>query len=152
VKKIVPILVGVSGLALAVLFPVPDVWAQSEQVESLRGPVQLEETGPPHAAETQSTEDGGFARAYRQQPPLIPHEFDPNGIDATTNQCLGCHDWPNNAQMGAPKVSETHYADRDGVARNQVSGARWFCTQCHVPQAAEQPLVENTFKSAAEVE
>lgn len=151
-KKIVPILVGVSGLALAVLFPVPDLWAQSEKVESLRGPVQLGETGPPPAAEKQITEDGGFARAYRQQPPLIPHEFDPNGIDSTTNQCLGCHDWPNNADVGAPKVSETHYVDRDGVALDRVARARWFCTQCHVPQTAELPLVGNTFKSAAEVD
>jgi cytochrome c-type protein NapB len=152
VKKIVPILIGVSGLALAVLFPAPDIRAQSGTVESLRGPVLLKETSPPPAEETQSTGQGRFARSYRQQPPLIPHEFDPYGIDANTNQCLGCHDWPNNTDVGAPKVSETHYLDRNGVALDRVSGARWFCTQCHVPQAAERPLVENTFKSSAEVE
>ena len=27
-----------------------------------------------------------------------------------------------------------------------VSARRYFCTQCHVPQADAQPLVENTFK------
>lgn len=151
-KKIVPILVGVSGLALAVLFVAPDVSAQSEKVESLRGPVLLEETSPAPAAEEQSIQDGSFARAYRQQPPLIPHEIDPDGIDAKANQCLGCHDWPYNVDVGAPKVSETHYVDRDGIALDRVARARWFCTQCHVPQAAERPLVENTFKSAAEVE
>ncbi|MDH3596117.1 MAG: nitrate reductase cytochrome c-type subunit [Rhodospirillales bacterium] len=151
-KKIVPILVGVSGLALAVLFVAPEVSAQSEKVESLRGPVLLEETNPAPAVEKQSTQDGGFARAYRQQPPLIPHEIDPYGIDAKANQCLGCHDWPYNADVGAPKVSETHYVDRNGVALDRVARARWFCTQCHVPQAAERPLVENSFKSAAEIE
>jgi cytochrome c-type protein NapB len=152
VKKIVPMLVGVSGLALVTLFLAPDTWAQTEKVESLRGPVLLEETNPAPAAEKQSTVEGRFARAYRQQPPLIPHEFDPGGIDAKANQCLGCHDWPYNADVGAPKVSETHYVDRDGVALDRVARSRWFCTQCHVPQAAARPLVENTFKSAAEVE
>ncbi len=58
----------------------------------------------------------------------------------------------NNASIGAPKVSETHYLDRNGVALDQVARSRWFCKQCHVPQADARPLVDNTFKSAAEVE
>jgi cytochrome c-type protein NapB len=112
----------------------------------------LQETSQPPELGKPATADGGLARAYRQQPPLIPHEIEGYEIDLKANQCLGCHDWPNNAGVGAPKVSETHYLDRNGVALDQVARSRWFCTQCHVPQADARPLVDNTFKSAAEVE
>lgn len=42
--------------------------------------------------------------------------------------------------------------NRDGVALDQVTRSRWFCTQCHVPQDNARPLVRNRFKSAVEVE
>ena len=38
--------------------------------------------------------------------------------------------------------------NRDGVALDQVSRARWFCTQCHVPQEDTKPLVQNIFQPA----
>jgi cytochrome c-type protein NapB len=151
VKILLPILAGVTGLVLASLVQAPDLRAQSAKVESLRGPVQLQDTSPPPELGKPAA-DASVARAYRQQPPLIPHEIEGYDVDLKANQCLGCHDWPNNASVGAPKVSETHYLDRNGVALDQVSRARWFCNQCHVPQADARPLVENTFKSAAEVE
>jgi cytochrome c-type protein NapB len=151
VKRTRPILAGVTGLVLAVLLQAPDLLAQSTKVESLRGAVRLQETSPPPEVGKPAAK-GGLARAYRQQPPLIPHEIEGYQIDLSANQCLGCHDWPNNASAGAPKVSETHYLNRNGVALDQVARSRWFCNQCHVPQAAARPLVDNTFKSAAELE
>lgn len=87
-------------------------------------------------------------KAYRQQPPLIPHRVDKVEVDLKVNQCLRCHDWPYNTQEGAPKVSETHYVDRQGTRLDQIAGNRWFCQQCHVPQADAPPLVGNSFRPA----
>jgi cytochrome c-type protein NapB len=93
-------------------------------------------------------ESGRVARNYRQQPPVIPHRIDRYEIDVKVNQCLRCHDWPNNVQENAPMVSATHYLDRDGNKLDHVSSNRWFCVQCHVPQADAKPLVENNFQPA----
>ncbi|SNS51730.1 nitrate reductase cytochrome c-type subunit [Tropicimonas sediminicola] len=87
-----------------------------------------------------------FNREYRQQPPLIPHSIDQYQIDLRANQCLSCHDWTNAGDRGAPTLSMTHYLDRDGNEMDHVAGTRWFCNQCHVPQANAPELVENTFE------
>ena len=47
--------------------------------------------------------------------------------------------------MRAIAISPTHYVDRDGHQLADVSPRRFFCTQCHVPQADAKPLVTNTF-------
>lgn len=124
--------------------------AQEKQIQSLRGAVGLDETNPAPDLHKQQTGDR-FQRAYRQQPPLIPHPIDKYQINLKVNQCLRCHDWPYNAQENAPKVSETHYIDRNGVALDRVASTRWFCTQCHVPQASASALVPNSFKSTVDV-
>lgn len=142
----------VGSAALIALFLATGTAAQSGKLYSLRGDVPLTQTGPAPAETKQSTGSGMFGRAYRQQPPLVPHEIDDFEIDLKVNQCLSCHDWPANAEVGAPKISETHYVDRDGVALDHVTPSRWFCTQCHVPQAETQTLIGNDFRSAAEVE
>ena len=126
--------------------------AQSPELQSLRGLTDLGETGAPPDLKSQNTDSGRFARAYRQQPPLVPHRVDHYQIDLKVNQCLRCHDWPHNVQENAPKISETHYIDRNGVALDQVARSRWFCNQCHVPQANTRDLVDNQFKSAIQVE
>lgn len=125
--------------------------AQDASVKSLRGGVEVQDATPAPLAAKQDTK-GRFGRAYRQQPPLIPHRIRGYQIDAKVNQCMHCHDWPNNVEEGAPKVSETHYVDRNGVALDHVARTRWFCNQCHVPQANAKPLVSNTFKSSTQVD
>ena len=45
-----------------------------------------------------------------------------------------------------PKISPTHFETRDGMTLGEVSPRRYFCLQCHVPQADAKPLVNNTFK------
>jgi len=122
--------------------PVP-----AQEVRSLRGVTGIEDTG--NAPEVYNIEESRrVERNYRQQPPLIPHRIDKYQIDIKVNQCLRCHDWPGSAEAGAPKISETHYVDRDGVALDQVARTRWFCNQCHVPQHNAPPLVRNTFEPA----
>lgn len=136
----------VGGLAVGLLA----FGVQAQTVKSLRGDADLQDT--PAAQEPQRPDTGErFGRAYRQQPPLVPHDIDTYQIDIKANQCIGCHDWPQNTVAGAPKISETHYVGRNGERLNHVSTARWFCTQCHVPQAQAEALVDNDFKSAAEL-
>ena len=98
----------------------------------------------------QSVPAGGFERAYRQQPPLIPHKIEGYQITTDNNACMNCHDWPGNTRVNAPKISETHYVDRQGVRLDKVAGTRYFCQQCHVPQADAKPLVGNQFKNATQ--
>ncbi len=126
--------------------------APAQQLQTLRGKVGLEDVNPPpEVLKQQMPGDGMFGRAYRQQPPLIPHRIEDQQVTKDFNQCLTCHDWPANTKAGAPKASETHYTDRDGNRLDKISGSRFFCPQCHVPQADAKPLVTNTFKNASEV-
>ena len=126
--------------------------AQDGRPTSLRGNLGLESLNPPPAVEKQDVPANRvFGRAYPQQPPLIPHVIDGYKLTKDFNQCLTCHEQPANAKMGAPKVSETHYSDREGKRLDKVSSARYFCTQCHVPQDDAKPLVNNTFRNATEV-
>lgn len=135
-------------LGAALAFAATTGSAQSAGLtQSLRGPTALDETG--HAPDLERPATGKrFDKAYRQQPPLIPHKIDSYQIDLQANQCLRCHDWPYNTREGAPKISETHYVGRNGVALDQVTRSRWFCNQCHVPQTDAPSLVRNTFKPA----
>ncbi len=120
-------------------------------LEGLGGGAVLNQINAAPDVERQSYADGGFGRAYRQQPPLIPHKVDGYQVTPTDNACMNCHDWPGNNKYRAPKVSETHYVDRQGVRLDKIAGTRYFCQQCHVPQADAKPLIGNTFQNATEV-
>ena len=48
-------------------------------------------------------------------------------------------------------IGVSHYLTRDNVTLGSLSPRRYFCTQCHVPQADTKPLVGNTFKDAEDV-
>lgn len=92
-------------------------------------------------------------RAYKGVPPLIPHKVSTYlPISPEDNQCLECHDKPNLIGKKNTKkspMSRDHYIDpRTGGDKmaSEVVGARFNCTQCHVPQSSAPPLVENTFK------
>ena len=116
--------------------------AQNVEIQSLRG-VQVDEQA---AVDTVPKQDKRrFGRAYRQQPPLIPHAIGQYQIDGNANQCLACHDWTKAGDREAPTLSMTHYLDREGRELDHVAGTRWFCNQCHVPQADARPLVDNNF-------
>lgn len=107
---------------------------------------------PDKAPEIYRVQEGvKLERAYRQQPPLVPHSVDKYQIDLKANQCLRCHEWPYSDQERAPKISDAHYMDRDHVRKDVVDGTRYFCLQCHVPQVDAKPLVENSFTPASKV-
>ena len=48
-------------------------------------------------------------------------------------------------------VGVTHFMDRDGNFRSEISPQRYFCTQCHVPQMEVKAPLENTFIDAENV-
>ena len=116
---------------------------QAGGMKSLRG-TDLDRTNVVQDIYQQN--EGREARNYRQQPPIIPHSSDQYQIDLRTNQCLTCHDWDNAGDRGAPTLSMTHYLDRAGNQLETVAGTRWFCNQCHVPQADAPALIGNTFQ------
>jgi cytochrome c-type protein NapB len=87
-----------------------------------------------------------YDRQYMHQPPLIPHDTRNYEVDNKVNKCLACHSFKNASAMKAPKISPTHFETRDGMTLGEVSPRRYFCLQCHVPQADAKPLVNNTFK------
>ena len=93
-------------------------------------------------------------RAWEGAPPQIPHRVEKYlPIVAAENQCLDCHDAPE--QIGKPKnmdrnrknkspMSKAHYADNN--PEGDLSGARYNCTQCHVPLSNASPLVGSTYR------
>lgn len=123
----------------------------ASRLKSLGGEKSLESSNAAPEVEKQSVPAGGFGRAYRQQPPLIPHKTEGYQITTTNNACMNCHDWPGHIEAKAPKVSETHYVDREGARLDKVAGTRYFCQQCHVPQADAKPLISNTFQNSTQV-
>ena len=126
--------VGLGGLTLAQQASVTAL-----RLESVDAPNRL---GPDFKWEGK---EGRSTRNYRQQPPLIPHSISQYQIDTRANQCLSCHDWTVAGERDAPTLSMTHYLDRHGTELDHIAGTRYFCNQCHVPQADVPVLVENTF-------
>ena len=93
-----------------------------------------------------------IARNYFQQPPMIPHRVREYKITVRNNKCMSCHSWNNYKKARATKVSQTHFADRDGNAQSTLAARRYFCNQCHVPQVDAKPLVGNDFKPVSELD
>jgi len=91
------------------------------------------------------TDDVRQMRAYPEQPPIIPHSIEGYQLSVNANRCLSCHKRENSLGTGAPMISITHYMTRDAQMLADVSPRRYFCTECHVPQADTPPLIANTF-------
>jgi cytochrome c-type protein NapB len=115
-------------------------------------------------------------RAFENAPPMIPHDVEGMlPITINNNQCIMCHDPAVAASMGAVPVSKTHFTDfrpTTSLSKNgrlekngkiivntsdvklpaqkslgHLSGARFNCTQCHVPQSDTKLVVGNNFKA-----
>jgi cytochrome c-type protein NapB len=91
-------------------------------------------------------------RAWEGAPPQIPHRIEMYlPVVADDNQCLDCHDVPkfidqpkntDRSRKSKSPMPRDHYANAD---MEDVAGARFNCTQCHVPQSNAAPLVESTY-------
>jgi cytochrome c-type protein NapB len=136
----------IMGIAIALALGL-GVAANAEDMKGLRGaaPNEPDNSAPPIYKVVEGVK---LERAYRQQPPLVPHAIDKYEIDLKVNQCLRCHEWPYSDQEKAPKISDMHYIDRSGVRQDQVNGNRYFCKQCHIQQMDAKPLVKSDFQPA----
>lgn len=85
---------------------------------------------------------------FEEQPPLVPHKIDEYEVNLAVNKCLDCHSKEQAEQKDSTPVSESHYQGSDGKQLSSLAPRRYFCTQCHVPQADVAPLVENLFQPA----
>ncbi len=117
--------------------------ANGEDVESLRGGVDILASSVPTVDIDWQSPDAVVDRTFIHQPPLIAHDITGMSITAGQNTCMGCH---GIEASGAPKPFKTHYTDRDGNKTGYISRRWYFCTQCHVGQVDAPPLVESTFK------
>ena len=133
------------------------VLAQQQQQQpagvanGLRGPTPLAEESKPAPLPRTVNDDQRRARSFPAQPPVIPHQIDNYQIDLRFNKCMDCHARSRTGESQAPMVSVTHYQDRDGQIRMEISPRRYFCTQCHVPQADVRTPVKNTFQDFYDV-
>ena len=97
--------------------------------------------------------DPVYKRAYPGAPPQIPHNIElMTPVTAAVNYCLSCHG--SSAELSQPlkgkptPIPLSHYTDLrnpSDQAVKELVGARYVCTQCHVPQADVVPLVKNKF-------
>jgi nitrate reductase (cytochrome), electron transfer subunit len=142
-KKLIILLsaVSVAGLLSTAVFAV-----ESVPLRSLRGDVPLTEEVKAPEMKNDQKDHPVEMRNYVQQPPLIPHTIRDYRITAQHNKCMECHSWQRYREFKATKISITHFKDRTHTELANVSPLRYFCTQCHVPQADAAPLVENTFQ------
>lgn len=86
---------------------------------------------------------------YVNQPPMVPHSTDGYQVTKNFNACLNCHSVQASRNTGAARISPTHFMDANGRILGKVAPRRYFCLQCHVPQANVAPIVENDFKPVA---
>ena len=136
-----------ASILLAAIFAVVFLAGSANaEVTSLRGELSIDSDSTSAEVKTYLKDNQPIARDYLQQPPLIPHKIDGYLVNIKHNKCLSCHSWKNYRQKNATKISQTHFESRDGAVLSNVSARRYFCTQCHVPQVDNQPLVENTFE------
>jgi len=125
--------------------------SMAAEVTSLRGSNDLDTPSNEVEIKKNINDQAPIIRDYVQQPPLIPHKVQGYKINMKFNKCLTCHSWANYQKSGATKISQTHFSGRDGEAMSNVAPRRYFCDQCHVPQADAKPLVQNDFKPVTSI-
>lgn len=119
---------------------------QNQALQSLRGAQPIDDSSrTPESREVMRANEP-IPRGFAQQPPLIPHSVSNFRIDREENKCLACHVGSEEKESVGTPISETHYTAADGGTSPRLSGARYFCTQCHVPQTDAPPIVSNEFK------
>ena len=121
--------------------------AGADPVYSLRGLVAVDQESEMIPNRRSMAVDGGIDVNYEDQPPMVPHNIDKTRITLHENSCLSCHSKENQKITNAARPPRSHYKTREGDKLRQISTGRYFCTQCHVPQAYTEPLVKNDFRN-----
>ena len=117
----------------------------------LRGATPLEREPAAPVMPRMVNDDIRKGRAFAMQPPVIPHQIENYQVDKNFNKCMTCHGRGRVSESQAIMVGVTHFMDRDGNFRSEISPQRYFCTQCHVPQMEVKAPVENSFIDAENV-
>jgi len=130
---------------MTLLMLVPLIGSAADFVDGMRGPTPLDQTTQPPPLVNPDNSDVRRARNYAMQPPVIPHKIEGYQLDKNANKCMMCHARTRTQESQAPMISVTHFMDRDGNFLAELSPRRYFCLQCHVPQANLTPLVNNQF-------
>jgi cytochrome c-type protein NapB len=139
-KKTIAIMITALGTAM---------WgaaALADDLTSLRGDQGLMDMSPEPEKKRVEVIEGGFERSFKEQPPMISHAVDKYPVTLNQNGCLKCHSEKTYEKEKAPRVSDSHYMDRDGNKLERLAPRRYFCMQCHAVQLKGAPLVENTFE------
>ncbi len=136
------------AIGIAAIFAASAAIAGAAEVKSLRGDLPLDAPAKLFGKKKQLTVSGTIKRAWELQPPVIPHKINKERISIQENTCYRCHAHDTYKQEKAPMISKSHYKDPNNPDEKNLVMNRYFCFQCHVPQAEVKPLVENTFKSA----
>jgi cytochrome c-type protein NapB len=131
-------------LALACLLLMGAPMHAADTTDRMRGAGILDTTPPPPLVNSDNS-DVRRSRNYAMQPPVIPHKIDGYQLDRNANRCMFCHTRTRTQESQAPMISVTHFMGRDGNFLAELSPRRYFCLQCHVPQAPLEPLVDNVF-------
>ena len=88
-------------------------------------------------------------RSWASAPPTIPHKSRGYKVTMKYNICMSCH-VSNYKRMQAPKTPVSHYITYNGALNHdRLDSRRYFCTQCHVPQADTGTLVKNSYTNVA---
>ena len=117
----------------------------------LRGTTPLEKEPAAPVMPRMVNDDIRKGRAFAMQPPVIPHQIENYQVDKNFNKCMTCHGRGRVPESQAMMVGVTHFMDREGNFRSEISPQRYFCTQCHVPQMEVKAPLENTFIDAENV-
>ncbi|HZW12461.1 MAG TPA: nitrate reductase cytochrome c-type subunit [Noviherbaspirillum sp.] len=132
-------------LLIALFLLAPLVAPAAEFQDKMRGPTALDQTTQPPTLVNPDNSDVRRSRNYAMQPPVVPHKIEGYQIDKNANRCMMCHARTRTQESQAPMISVTHFMDREGNFLAELSPRRYFCLQCHVPQANLNPLVNNQF-------
>lgn len=124
----------------------PDI-GKAVKIASLRGFHALDKEAKEIEKKKQFKSGDGIKRNWELQPPSIPHSIEKDRITLKGNTCLKCHSKANHEKEKAPVFSKSHYITRNMKVLDKLSPRRYFCNQCHTPQADVDPLVKNSFKS-----
>lgn len=147
------VLVG-SLVARAMQAPTPPAAPVSDRDIGLRRTPLTDDLPPPvfRYPEAAPGESTLLSRFWAGAPPLVPHSLD--GLIPITredNMCLFCHANGSTDPADPPQVPTSHRTDyrrAPDVVREEIAGARWNCTACHVMQTDAPALVGNTYRAA----
>ncbi|HJV76544.1 MAG TPA: nitrate reductase cytochrome c-type subunit [Noviherbaspirillum sp.] len=135
-------------LLAALLLPMSIGASAIDFQDRMRGPTPLDQTTQPPPIVNPDNSDVRRSRNYAMQPPIVPHKIEGYQLDKNANRCMMCHARTRTQESQAPMISVTHFMDRDGNFLAELSPRRYFCLQCHVPQANLNPLINNQFIDA----